>query len=121
MARELTEKQKLFIQVLFDDDVNGDYLKAKRKAGFSDNTPTRDIVKSLRDEIIDATKDHILSIGPKAAFKMGEILDKPHTLGAREALAAAKELLDRVGIVKTEKVELFNAGVFIIPAKKKED
>ena len=40
MARQLTENQVKFLEVLFDE-AGGDVVKAKKLAGYSDNTPTR--------------------------------------------------------------------------------
>ena len=40
-------------------------------------------------------------------------------LGIRDRLGAAKELLDRVGLIKTEKVQVeASGGVMILPPKK---
>ena len=45
MARQLTENQVKFLEVLFDE-AGGDVVKAKKLAGYSDNTPTRLIIDS---------------------------------------------------------------------------
>jgi len=39
MARNLTDRQKKFLDVLFEE-ANGDAVTAKKLAGYSDNTPT---------------------------------------------------------------------------------
>ena len=42
-------------------------------------------------------------------------------LGTREKLNAAKELLDRTGIVKTEKMQVeTSGGIMLLPAKKED-
>jgi hypothetical protein len=42
----------------------------------------------------------------------------PTELGIRDKMAAAKELLDRTGLIKTEKVQVEAAGgVMLMPAK----
>ena len=47
-------------------------------------------------------------------------IDDPTQLGIRDRLGAAKELLDRVGQIKTEKVqEEASGGVMLLPPKKK--
>lgn len=120
MSKSLSDQQKLFLEVLFNE-ANGDPLEAKRIAGYSETYPVSQIIKVLRDEIVEATRDYLARNGPKAALKMVSILDSPAQLGAKEILAASKEVLDRVGVVKTEKVELGGAGIFIIPAKKEEE
>jgi hypothetical protein len=43
-------------------------------------------------------------------------------LGAKEKMAAAKDLMDRAGFTKTEKIEVSTKEpVFILPAKKIEE
>ena len=120
-TRTLTEKQQLFLDALFSNECGGDPVKAKRAAGYSDNFPTKELLKSLQDEIVDAARDHLHHLAAKAAMSMGEVLMTPEKLGNREKLAAAKELLDRVGIVKTEKVDVnIGGGVILLPAKDEE-
>jgi phage terminase small subunit len=52
MSRELTERQQKFLNVLFDG-AGGDVVQAKLLAGYSESSSTTDIVKSLKDEIMD--------------------------------------------------------------------
>jgi hypothetical protein len=56
---------------------------------------------------------------PKAAHGLLDVLDDPTALGARNAINAAREVLDRTGLVKREKVEVTNngGGMFILPPK----
>ena len=44
--KQLTEKQKIFLNVLFDEAA-GDVVAAKRLAGYSESTATSDILKAL--------------------------------------------------------------------------
>lgn len=121
MKREYTEKQQKFLDVLFEQ-AKGDLLVAKRLAGYSASTPTNEIVKSLEDEIFELTKKYITRSATKAAYAMGHVLDNPTDLGNKEKLAAAKEILDRGGFSKTEKVEVqAETPLFILPAKKEDD
>jgi len=47
----------------------------------------------------------------------GALFD-PTELGLRDKMSAAKELLDRVGLVKTEKVQVeASGGVMLMPPK----
>jgi len=121
MARQLTENQIKFLEVLFDE-AGGDVVKAKKLAGYSDNTPTRLIVDALKDEIFDGTKTYMSRIGPRAAVAFGQALIDPTELGVKEKMQAAKEILDRAGIVKTERVEVQSSGgLFILPPKDNND
>ena len=121
MARELTEQQQKFLAVLFDE-AGGDVLTAKKLAGYSDTTTTTQVVKSLKEEIIDATQMFMSRNAPKAAMAMVGALYDPTKLGIRDKMQAAKELLDRTGLVKTEKMQVeTKGGVMLMPPKQMED
>ena len=116
--RALTEKQELFLAVLFEE-AEGDPLKAKKLAGYSDNVPTSAVTSSLVDEIAELTRKFIAQSSTKAAYTMFKVMGDTDMLGAKERMAAAKDLMDRAGFVKTEKVEVSaSEPVFILPAKK---
>lgn len=126
MAKELTEKQTLFLEYLFmseeEGGAAGDALKAKRLAGYSDNFATAAIIDSLKEEINARTKNLFVKFAPRAAFRTSSVLEDPTMMGAKELLAASKDLLDRAGFGKTDKVEVdFSQGLFILPAKKEEE
>ena len=117
MARELNERQQKFLEVLFED-AGGDVVAAKKLAGYSDNTPTTAIVKGLKEEILDATQMYMARNAPKAAMAMVGGLFDPTELGIRDKMSAAKELLDRTGLVKTEKMQVeASGGVMLMPPK----
>lgn len=117
MAKQLTEKQQLFLECLFLPEVKGSFSKAKKLAGYSENTPVSGIIDGLREEILEYSKRFILANAPKAVMSISSILDNPTDLGSKEILAAAKDILDRAGIVKTEKIEVQTPGIFILPKK----
>jgi len=119
MARNLTENQKMFLEVLFDE-AGGDVVLAKKLAGYSDNTPTRVIVEALKDEIAEATRTYFARTAPKAAMAMVGALHDPTELGIRDKMAAAKDLLDRAGLGKVDKIDVGSSsgGVFILPSKE---
>ena len=117
MSRELTERQQKFLAVLFDE-AGGDVVQAKLIAGYSASSSTTDIVKSLKDEILEATQLFMSRNAPKAAMAMVGGLYDPTELGLKEKMSAAKELLDRTGLVKTEKMQVESTGgVMLLPAK----
>jgi hypothetical protein len=119
MSKQLNEKQQKFLEVLFDE-AKGDILLAKKLAGYSENTPTRNIVDTLKDEIADATRSYFARIAPKAVMAMGAALTDPTELGIRDKMTAAKDLLDRAGFGKVERMDVTSSsgGVFILPAKE---
>lgn len=116
--RELTDKQQMFLDVLFEE-AEGDPLTAKKLAGYSDNVPTSSVTASLADEITELTRKFIAQSSTKAAYTMFKVMGASDMLGAKEKMAAAKDLMDRAGFVKTEKVEVSTTEpVFILPAKR---
>jgi hypothetical protein len=121
MARALTEKQQKLLAVLFDE-AGGDINVAKRIAGYSDATSSTEIINSLKEEILDATSAYMARNAPKAAMAMVGALYDPTELGIRDKMSAAKELLDRTGLVKTEKMQVeAKGGVMLMPPKQMED
>src|SRR6056300_1021703 len=117
MARQLTEKQQKLLDVLFDE-AGGDIVQAKKLAGYADTSSTAEIVKGIKEEILEATQMYMARNAPRAAIAMvGGLLD-PTELGIRDKMSAAKELLDRVGLVKTEKMQVeASGGVMLMPPK----
>ena len=117
MARELNERQQKFLEVLFEE-AGGDVVAAKKLAGYSESTATTAIVKGLKEEILEATQMYMARNAPKAAMAMTGALYDPTELGIRDKMSAAKELLDRVGLVKTEKMQVeASGGVMLRPPK----
>jgi hypothetical protein len=120
MARELTEKQSKFLEVLFEQ-AHGDVVRAKELAGYSENSPTSEIIKGIKDEIMERTQLYMARNAPRAAMSIVSGMVDPTELGLRDKLSAAKDLLDRVGLVKTEKLQVeATNGLMILPPKEKE-
>jgi|TARA_R110000772_G_scaffold265407_1_gene386824 hypothetical protein len=121
MARELTEKQQKFLDVLFEA-AQGNPVRAKQMAGYADTISSTTIVNVLQDEIAELTKKFIASAGSRAAWSMMEVMLNPTDLGNKEKMAAAKDFLDRAGFVKTDKIEVkTDSPLFILPPKNHED
>ena len=121
MTRQYTENQVKFLDVLFDE-AGGDVATAKKLAGYADGTSTTVVVKSLKEEILEATQQYMARNAPKAAVAMAGALLDPTELGLRDKMSAAKELLDRTGLVKTEKLQVEASGdVMLMPPKKQRD
>ena len=117
MTRQLTDKQQKLLNVLFEE-AGGDLVQAKKLAGYADTSNTTEIVKGLKEEILEATQMYMARNAPKAAMAMTGALHDPTELGIRDKMVAAKELLDRTGLIKTEKVQVVAAGgVMLMPAK----
>ena len=117
MARKLTERQQKFIDALFAE-ANGSIKDAKIIAGYSPNTNNQEIIKALKEEILEATQLYMASNAPLAAMAMVGGLYDPTELGRRDKMTAAKALLDRSGLVKTEKMQVESTGgVMLLPPK----
>jgi len=120
MTKQLTEMQQKFLDVLFEE-ARGDYVKAKKLAGYSDNYSTKHIVEALEDEIADLTKKFITRVGVKAAYSMYEVIVDPTALGNKEKMIAAKDLLDRGGFKAKDEVKVeSDTPLFILPSKKSD-
>jgi hypothetical protein len=120
MAKDLSEKQKLFLEYLFHETVMGDFDKAKELAGYSPTTLTSWLIDSVKEDLIEHTKLYLAKNAPKAAFGVMNVMDNPGLRGQMVRLSAAKEVLDRVGVVKTEKIEV-QQGAFILPPKQEAE
>jgi|TARA_A100001515_G_scaffold45533_2_gene35707 phage terminase small subunit len=119
MAHNLTEKQQKFLDVLFTDECRGDPVAAIKVAGYAPNTSSTKITSVLQEEIAELTKKFIASSGSKAAWAMSEVMASPTDLGNKEKIVAAKDLLDRAGFAKTDKIEVKAANpLFILPEKE---
>ena len=121
MARTLTERQQRFLDVLFDD-AGGDVVATKKLAGYGDNSSTTAIVEALKDEIAEKTRTYFARTAPKAAFALMGALQDPTQLGIKEKMIAAKDVLDRAGLGKVDKVDVTSGGgIFYLPPKEGEN
>jgi|TARA_R110000744_G_scaffold17318_1_gene47004 hypothetical protein len=102
--RMLSEQQEVFLDNLFGA-CQGDFRASLRAAGYAETESSSRVTRSLKAEIIERAELLLAQNAPKAVLSMSGILDTPSALGNRDKLAAAKEILDRAGLVKTEKVE----------------
>ena len=121
-TKELTDKQAAFLEALLVK-ARGNIRLAMDMAGYSKTTATSEVVGPLKEQIIDRASMMLALNAPKAAFGIFDVLDDPSALGARNTIAAAREVLDRSGLAKKEQVEVTaNAGgMFILPPKTSKD
>jgi hypothetical protein len=89
-------------------------------AGYSQQTKQAEVVGKLREEIMERATMILAMNAPKAAFGIIGVLDDPSAMGARNSVSAAREILDRTGIVKKEQIEVKGpeGGIFIMPPKQ---
>jgi hypothetical protein len=116
--RKLTEKQTSFLDHLIQ--TKGDARQAAELAGYKSSH--YHLLRTLKQEVLDITQEILASSAPKAAFKLLEIMDsnKPIPQAANK-LQAAQSVLDRVGVVKTERLDITHSaggGIFLLPEKE---
>ena len=96
MARELTERQQKFLDVLMEE-AGGNITAAKKLAGYSPTTANREITNSLKEEILEVTHSYLAFNVPKAAMAM-------------------------VSALKTEKMQVeAKGGVMLMPPKQVQE
>jgi hypothetical protein len=101
-------------------EANGDFRTAMRLAGYSEHTTIKEAITPVREHIVDAAQTMMAMNAPKAAASLAGVFHDPSALGARNIVAAAKEVLDRAGVVKREQLEVKGpeGGIFILPPKQ---
>ena len=117
-TRKLTEKQENFLSNLIE--TKGNLKLSAELAGYSGNH--YQIIKSLRQEIVDLASNVLAREAPSAAFKLVEVMTSDTAMPqANVKLQAAQTILDRVGLGKHDRVDVnhnVNGGIFILPEKE---
>ena len=117
--RNLTDMQEKFLDVLFAE-ARGNPREAARLAGYSENSYSK-VIRNLKKEITELAENHLSTHSAQAANRLIALLDEDGTTPqASIRLAAANSILDRVGIVKKDQLDINMKalhGIFILPAK----
>jgi hypothetical protein len=117
--RSLTDIQEKFLDVLFGE-ARGDPKKAGELAGYSEHSYPK-VLRNLKNEIVLRAESYLATHSAKAATRMVGMLDEDGTTPhANIRMEAAKQILDRIGIAKKEKLDInLKAvhGLFILPSK----
>jgi hypothetical protein len=118
--RNLTDIQEKFLDALFGT-ARGDPKKAGELAGYSDHSYPK-VLRNLKQEIVSRAENYLAVHSAKAATKMVDMLDEDGTTPhANIRIEAAKQILDRIGIVKKDQIDINMKamhGIFILPAKE---
>ena len=82
-------------------------------------------LRNLKSEIISRAENYLATHSAKAATKMVDMLDEDGTTPhASIRMEAAKQILDRIGIVRKDQIDINMKslhGIFILPAKDNID
>ncbi len=121
--RNLTESQEKFLDALFGE-ARGNPKKAGELAGYSEHSYPK-VLRNLKQEIVSRAENYLATHSAKAATKMVDMLEEDGTTPhANIRLEAAKQILDRIGIVKKDQIDINMKamhGIFILPAKDNID
>jgi len=116
-SRKHTESKKYNMSANMDK-------RAAEIAGYAKHSYPK-VVRNLKKEITELAENHLATHSAKAATRLTDLLDEDGTTPhANIRLAAATQLLDRVGIVKKDQLDINMKamhGIFILPAKDGQD
>jgi len=119
--RVYTDKQEAFLNALYDSET-GDVRQAMTVAGYTKESPSTFVINSLSKEILDVATFMLTKNAPRAASKIVDIMTSNEPIPqVNQKLQAAQTLLDRVGVVKEQKMNVehnVSGGIFIMPAKE---
>lgn len=117
--KKLNERQEALISALVGE-ANGDLRLAMNIAGYSKNTSIKEAITPIKEEVIEAAQLMVAMNAPRAAAGLTGVITDPSALGARNIVSAAREILDRSGVIKSEQIEVKGPenAVFILPPKQ---
>ena len=117
--KSLTDTQEKFLDALFGE-AQGNPRRAGELAGYSEHSYPK-VLRNLKDEIVKRAENYLALHSAKAATKMVNMLEEDGTTPhASIRMEAAKQILDRIGIVKKDQLDVnmnLKHGMFILPAK----
>ena len=117
--KNLTDTQEKFLDALFGE-AQGNPRRAGELAGYSEHSYPK-VLRNLKDEIVKRAENYLAIHSAKAATKMVNMLEEDGTTPhASIRMEAAKQILDRIGIVKKDQLDVnmnLKHGMFILPAK----
>ena len=117
--KSLTDSQEKFLDALFGE-AKGNPKKAGELAGYSEHSYPK-VLRNLKSEIVSRAETYLATHSAKAATKMVDMLEEEGTTPqASIRMEAAKQILDRIGIAKKEKLDVNVKalhGLFILPPK----
>jgi hypothetical protein len=121
MARVLTELQEKFLNALFGE-AQGNVKLAAEMAGYSPYMYNK-VVAALREEILERAEFELALNAAKAVNRITSTMEDDEAVkpGANTKMAAAKEVLDRIGLAKKDRLQIegdTGSAIFILPPKQ---
>lgn len=126
MTDVLSDKQEIFVEVFCRATEDGlpkrEAIKIARDAAcYAETTSiTHILTPKVKQAILDDINTRLVMLAPQALNKIEDVLNSPEQKGATNLLNAAQTLLDRIGIVKKEAVEVTvkdSSSIIILPPK----
>ena len=121
MSKVVSEQHQKFLDLFFE--YRGNATKAAEAAGFAPNYGYV-LVRTLRKEIIEVAEGILALHAPRAAITLVEGVEEGVVAPTNPLkISCAKEILDRVGVVKKEQIQVDlndKAGIFILPSKNSD-
>ena len=121
--KNLTDTQEKFLDALFGE-AQGNPRRAGELAGYSEHSYPK-VLRNLKDEIVKRAENYLAIHSAKAATKMVNMLEEDGTTPhASIRMEAAKQILDRIGLVKKDQLDVnmnVKHGIFILPAKNEPE
>jgi len=108
----LSDKETFFLDILFDKH-KGNFISAMKEAGFSESD-SRKVRAKLSKEIQKVSKEYLESETSRAAVSLSQVLEDPTQPGSKLLISAAKEVLDRGGVVKEDVLPTVSDNILVI-------
>ena len=120
---KLTDKQETFLSTLVEN--GGRVKEAMEVAGYHPGS-RGNLINSVKDEIIERTRQHLASSSVQAASRLIEGLDADGTIPSSQMevrIRSANDILDRTGVSKRQEITTESRvlhGIVLLPAKKEQ-
>ena len=122
-GKKYTEKQKKFLSLFHKNNFQNP-KECAIEAGYSAASAFH-AVRALKTEVQQLAESVLIMHAPRAALSLTNMLSSDEPIPqATVKIQAAKEILDRSGVVKPEKLQVetnISGSLFILPAKEPLD
>lgn len=117
---EITEQQEAFLDAYFGE-AKGATKAAAEIAGVNPKTASKWLRKDLREHVLKRAEEELATKVGTALSVIDDAMDqdKSNIPGLNNRFSAAKEVLDRIGMIKKDKitVDVTKGGIILLPVK----